>query len=232
MNNIEINNLNWSDIAMNLDKEGYALLPKLLSTEKTEILSAHLQKADSRSEVLSLDALKLGRGERRNWADGLPDAFKDWPEILYQHLAPIASRWNHTMGLDSVFAATFAEYQHVASPLRGHTNVTSHNLGVGDFLPLHQDVGAEEFFPIQLLILLSEPAVDFTGGEFVMVEQRPRMQSRPMVLPLFKGDAALICGAHRPFKGTKGFYRVNMKHAISRVNSGMRLSAELLFHTT
>lgn len=232
MKNIDIKNLDWPGISLNLDKEGYALLPKLLNAEQIEILSAYLQSSQSHSDALSLEALKLGRGERRTWPGGLPDAFVDLPQILYEQLAPIASRWNEIMGLDAAYALDNVQYRDGVSSLKWRAAVTSHNLGAGDFQPLHQDDGSGGCFPIKLLILLSDPVVDFTGGEFVMVEQRPRMQSRPIVLPLRKGDAALICSAHRPFKGTKGFYRVNMKHAISRVNTGTRISVELQFAAT
>ena len=146
----------------------------------------------------------------------------DLREALYPRLVAIADRWNETLGSP------------VRPPARrsgeAPTRSTSTVLRQGDYQPLHQSAGAEQGFAFQLTALLSEPGRDFTGGEFVMVEQRPRMQSRPMVVPLKKGDVAIIASAQRPHRGSKGYYRVKVKHAISRVRSGERVGMELLFH--
>jgi len=146
-------------------------------------------------------------------------------------LAPIANHWAELLGKDSYYPSTldgFLRGNHEASQIE--SLATASCLQEGDYQALHQHAEGKHVFPLQLVVLLSDPGTDFTGGEFVMTEQRPRMQSRPMVLPLRQGDAALITVAHRPHKGSNGYYRVNLKHAISRVHSGERIGVELLFH--
>ena len=145
----------------------------------------------------------------------------NWRAAFYAQLLPIAQRWNQRMGIAADYPASLT-----TTP----DSVILSHLYENDFQPLHQNSNGERTFPLQLVMLLSEPGVDFSGGELVMTEQRPRMQSRPMVLPLTKGDAALITVAQRPVSGSNGDYRVNLKQAISRVLRGNRLGLELLFH--
>ena len=161
----------------------------------------------------------------------MPAPLDAWRTAFYGHLAAIANRWNDTLGMDDRYPATLGDFlrrNRKAGQTRGQSYLS--RLGVEDHVPLHQRNAGEEVFPLQLVALLSEPGTDFQGGEFVMTEQRPRTQSRPMVLPLGLGDAALIATAQRPFKGSKGHYRVNLKHAIGRVRQGERIGLELSFH--
>jgi hypothetical protein len=216
-------------IEAELDKEGYALLPGLVDPEQVVSLAAKV--ISQRKRAHRLEDAALGRGLSWRPSGELQSPLETWRHALYEMLAPLANRWNEVMGLTPSFPAQFENY---LARDHGHggrrSNVELTQLCQDDYQALHQSADGEHGFPVQLVLLLSEPGVAFTGGEFVMTEQRPRMQSRPMVLPMGSGDAALITVARRPFKGSKGYYRVNMKHAISRVRSGERLGLELLFH--
>ena len=196
--------LDWAGIGTQLDQEGYAVLPGLLSE----------------SQVHDLMALR----DNASLVEDLRTCF-------YKHLAPVANRWNEVLDVADRYPATldtFLAQNRKVGETRSPANLS--RLREGDYEPLHQRNDAEQVFPLQLVALLSAPGKDFTGGEFVMTEQRPRMQSRPMVLPLREGDLAIIAVAQRPHRGTKGCYRVNLKHAISRVRSGERFGLELVLH--
>jgi hypothetical protein len=226
MTNVDMHNLDWTDIAANLDREGYALLTGLLDAQQIDELSNALQARPPQCEA-SLPGLIPGQGERRVWPADVSDTCGNWTAMLHEHLAPIALRWRQFMAPGAASPVNDVQSLRDTTSRQGRVTLMSHCSG--DFQLLQQDADADAGFPIQLVILLSDPVSDFTGGEFVMVEQRPRMQSRPIVLPLRKGDAALICASKRPFQGANGFYRVNMKHAISRVHSGVRNSVEVRF---
>ncbi len=228
-----IKNLNWTALTADLDKEGYALLPNLLDVDEAKKMAALALDAAAKTPQQSLSVLELGKGAQWRLSGELPDPLSALQEGLYEMLSPIANRWNETMGLASSYPLKWQEF------LRENTKVgqkSSHatlsRLRGGDYQGLHQSTDGTTIFPIQLVVLLSDPEAEFSGGEFVMTEQRPRMQSRPMVLPMRQGDAALITVAHRPFKGTKGYYRVNLKHAISKVRAGERVGLEMTFHDT
>jgi hypothetical protein len=225
-----IDRLNWTEINEQLDMEGYAVLPGLLGLQEMRTLS---QRVDASGDLhrVTLASDELGRGELFYFDESLPTPLATWREIFYQHLARIANRWNETLDVSYRYPEAFEnflEYNRRVGQIRMQSHIS--RLHEHDYQALHQRNQGEHVFPMQLVALLSEPGRDFTGGEFVMTEQRPRMQSRPMVLPLKLGDAAIITTAQRPFKGARGYYRVNLKHAISRVRSGERIGLELMFH--
>jgi uncharacterized protein len=173
----------------------------------------------------------FGRGEYKYFAYPLPRIVDDLRAQLYPHLSPIANRWNELMGIDVRFPAThasFIERCHLAGQRRPTPLLLQY--GEGDYKALHQDLYGEHVFPLQAAFLLSEPGTDFTGGEFVLTEQRPRMQTRAEVVPLRKGDAVVFAVHHRPQKGSKGYYRVNMRHGVSRLRSGRRHTMGVIFH--
>jgi uncharacterized protein len=173
----------------------------------------------------------FGRGEYAYFARPLPETVESLRTSLYPHLAPIANRWNEAMNTDVRYPAdhaSFAARCHAAGQERPTPLLLQY--GEGDYNCLHQDIYGEHVFPLQVAILLSEPGRDFTGGELVMTEQRPRMQSRPMVIPLRQGDAAIFAVRERPVQGTRGVYKVNLRHGVSRIRSGRRHTLGIIFH--
>lgn len=226
---VAMDRLDWTAIATQLDSEGFCLLPGLLGADVARGLAR--QAAASNASRVTLESSDLGRGELFYFRAGLPPPLAQWRTELYRCLVVIANRWNETLGIDHRCPAELEDFLRLNREA-GQTRAQSHlsRLGVEDHVSLHQRKDGEQVFPLQVVALLSEPGTDFHGGEFVMTEQRPRMQSRPLVLPLKLGDAAIIATAERPFKGTKGYYRVNLKHAVSRVRKGERIGLELSFH--
>ena len=219
----------WNAIEAGLDLEGQAVLPGLLSARECDALIALEANDNAFADVGSHDALLPGAGELEHSA-GLP-SFQELRAALYEKLAPIANRWNKTMGLAARYPARLDQLLpvcHRAGQRRPQSALS--RLLKGDHQALRRSAEGDCAFPLQAVVLLGQPGRDFTGGELVMTEQRPRMQTRPMVVPLQKGDMTVFAVHHRPFKGTKGYYRANLRHAVSRVRSGERVAIDLLFH--
>ncbi|MDM0011905.1 2OG-Fe(II) oxygenase [Variovorax sp. J22P168] len=228
----DIDGVDWSGVEDALDAQGHAVIGGLLTAEQCRSMAAlYALPAPFRSRVV-MERHGFGRGEYKYFDYPLPGLVEGLRESVYPRLAPIANRWNEVMGVDTRYPPQHAEFIarcHAAGQSRATPLLLQY--GAGDYNCLHQDLYGEEVFPLQLVVLLSEPGRDFTGGEFVMTEQRPRMQSRPMVLALrHQGDAAVIAVQHRPVQGTRGSYRVNLRHGVSRVRSGQRHTLGIIFH--
>ena len=223
--------IDWPGIAKALDSHGCAVIERLLGAEQcTDLAGAYTDDPQFRSTVV-MARHGFGRGEYRYFAYPLPDPVAALRTALYPPLARIAQRWADVLGLDSDFPAEHAAYLErcrVAGQLRPTPLLLRY--GPGDYNCLHQDLYGEHVFPLQVAILLSEPGRDFSGGEFVLTEQRPRMQSRPEVVPLHQGDAVVFPVRHRPVQGSRGPYRVTMRHGVSRVRSGARMTLGIIFH--
>lgn len=227
----EVSTVDWAAVGVDLDAQGSALIPGLLTPDQCTAMAAlYAEQAPFRSRVV-MERHGFGRGEYKYFDYPLPGLVAGLRETVYPQLAPIANRWNQAMGLDVRYPPQHAEFIarcHAAGQSRPTPLLLQY--GPEDYNCLHQDLYGEQVFPLQLVVLLSEPGRDFTGGEFVMTEQRPRMQSRPMVLPLRQGDAAVIAVHQRPVQGTRGVYRVNLRHGVSRVRSGRRHTLGIIFH--
>jgi len=213
-----------------LDLEGQAVLSGLLTPGECDAMAEICADASLFCETLSLATVDRGQGELRRFAPRVPPLLRALQEMLYAQLAPVANHWNGALGLDERYPADLDGFLQECrqAGLRG-AKWSMSRLCKRDYLALHRSSEAAHVFPVEVSVLLSEPDRDFTGGEFVMTEQRPRMQSRPMVVPLRRGDAALLAGHQRPLKGSNGYYRVSQKHAVSQVRSGKRIAVDLQF---
>ena len=221
----------WSVLAKELDTHGAAVLSGLLRPEEcTGLAAAYPESGPFRSHII-MSRHGFGRGEYKYFAYPLPDPVASLRESLYPALAGIANRWNEALGEAPRFPdehAAFIARCHKAGQKRPTPLLLQY--GEGDYNCLHQDIYGAHVFPLQVAILLSEPGRDFTGGEFVLTEQRPRMQSRAEVVPLRQGDGVVFPVHHRPVQGTRGVYRVNLRHGVSRLRSGRRHTLGIIFH--
>jgi len=221
----------WEEVSRDLDVEGSAVIKDVLApAECVEVRGLYDEDELFRSRVV-MERHGFGRGEYRYFGYPLPELIRDLRTSIYPHLMPIANRWNEAMDVNLRFPTTHAEYIrrcHEAGQDKPTPLILKY--GTDDYNCLHQDLYGEHVFPLQIAVLLSEPEKDFTGGEFVMTEQRPRMQSRPMVVPLRKGDGVVFAVHHRPVQGKKNVYRVNLRHGVSRIRSGSRYTLGIIFH--
>ena len=223
--------LDWERILHDLDIQGSALIERLISPAECDALTQlYLEDSIFRSRVVMAQH-GFGRGEYKYFSYPLPDIIAGLRTATYPHLAPIANRWNTAMGIDVLYPEKHADFIarcYDAGQLKPTPLLLQYR--AGDYNSLHQDLYGEHVFPLQITILLSEPERDFTGGEFVLTEQRPRMQSRPEVVQLHQGDAVIFAVHHRPVQGTRGVYRVNLRHGVSRIRSGQRHTVGIIFH--
>ena len=214
-----------------LDLHGCAVIDQLITRSECEQLVACYPDDDLFRSRVVMSRHGFGRGEYKYFNYPLPGLIATLRTSLYAQLAPVANRWNAAMGLDVRYPnqhEAFIARCHGAGQLRPTPLLLQYQ--TGDYNCLHQDLYGEHVFPLQAAILLSEPGRDFTGGEFVLTEQRPRMQSRVEVVPLKQGDAVVFAVSQRPVQGTRGIYRVQMRHGVSRLRSGSRHTAGLIFH--
>jgi hypothetical protein len=223
--------IDWDRVGAELAAYGCAVLPSLLNSRQCAALAAdYATDALFRSRVV-MERHGFGRGEYRYYAYPLPGELARLRSALYPPLARIANHWQAALGLEERYPMEHAEYLarcHAAGQTRPTPLLLQY--GTGDYNCLHQDLYGEHVFPLQVAVLLSRPGEDFSGGEFVLTEQRPRMQSRAEVVPLTQGDAVVFPVHTRPVNGTRGIYRVNMRHGVSRIRSGRRHTLGIIFH--
>jgi hypothetical protein len=226
-----VDGLDWSQISKDLDEQGSALVRGVLSAEECRaVASLYPEESIFRSRVV-MGRHGFGRGEYKYFSYPLPPIIQGLRAALYPRLSSVANHWNEAMKIEVRYPESHADFVrrcHHAGQQRPTPLLLQY--GPGDYNCLHQDIYGEHVFPIQVAILLSEPQRDFTGGEFVLTEQRPRMQSRPEVVPLRQGDAVAFAVHHRPVQGTRGTYRVNLRHGVSRLRSGQRHTVGIIFH--
>jgi uncharacterized protein len=224
-------NIDWDAVTADLDSQGSAVVERLLEPAVCRSLVAlYPQGSRFRSRVV-MSRHGYGRGEYKYFSYPLPEIVAGLRAALYPQLAPIANRWNESLNIAARYPTQHAEFL-ARCAQAGQTRPTPLLLqyAAGDYNCLHQDLYGEHVFPLQVAVLLSQPDEQFTGGEFVLTEQRPRMQSRAEVVHLRQGDAVIFAVHHRPVKGVRGTYRVNMRHGVSRLRSGHRHTLGVIFH--
>ncbi len=219
------------DLGAALDHDGYAVLPGLLNAEGCGELAALYDDREAFRSRVVMARHGFGEGEYKYLAYPLPPIIAELRQTLYPLAAPVANRWQQQLGQEPNFPDRLDDYLkrcHDAGQRRPTPLILKY--GPGDYNCLHQDLYGELVFPLQATVLLSRPGEDFTGGEFLLVEQRPRRQSKGEAVPLSQGDAVIFPVNHRPVAGTRGHYRVTMRHGVSRVRSGSRFTLGIIFH--
>ncbi len=223
--------LDWPGVIQGLDDRGCATVPGLLTGRQCDAIAALYRRDELFRSRVVMARHGFGRGEYKYFGYPLPDPVETLRTAAYPYLVPVANRWNEAMGIAVRYPSEhsrFLQRCHAAGQSRATPLILEY--AEGDYNCLHQDLYGEHVFPMQIAILLSEPGRDFTGGEFVMTEQRPRMQSRAEVVPLEKGDAVVFAVRTRPVRGARGTYRANLRHGVSRLRSGRRHTLGVIFH--
>jgi hypothetical protein len=226
-----LDDFDWPDLFGSLDERGFGRLPGLLDAAECGELARRYDDATQFRSRVVMSRHGFGKGEYQYFAYPLPEAIRELRLRMYVRLVPIANRWNATLGSEREFPSAHGEFLaqcHAAGQTRPTPLLLRY--GAGDFNCLHQDLYGEQVFPFQVAILLSRPGIDFTGGEFVLTEQRPRRQSRVEVVPLNQGDAVVFAVNERPVTSARGSYRVKMRHGVSRVRSGQRHTLGIIMH--
>ena len=223
--------IDWQAIARDLNETGYALTGRLLSSADCAAVTGLYDRDDTFRSHVIMARHGFGKGEYKYFSYPLPPLVHDLRAAVYPHVAQVANEWAQGLGMKHGYPETLDEMLarcHEAGQERPTPLLLRY--GPEDYNCLHQDLYGEHVFPIQLAVLLNQPGADFEGGEFVLTEQRPRMQSRAEVVPLARGEGVLFAVSHRPKQGTRGTYRVNMRHGVSRVRSGRRHTLGVIFH--
>ncbi|WP_330444122.1 2OG-Fe(II) oxygenase [Flavobacterium sp. C4GT6] len=227
----KIENIDWKTITETMHQNGYAIIHNLLSGEQCETLKNNYDNSNLYRKTVTMARYRFGLGEYKYFTYPLPDIIQTVRTNIYPHLAPIANAWFKALKIDVSFPSNHEELLRQCHE-NGQEKATVLILkyGKGGFNTLHQDLYGDIYFPIQVVFILDEPDTDFTGGEFVLTQQIPRAQSKAIVLKPKKGDVLIFTTNFKPEKGSKGYYRVNMKHGVSEVKSGNRHSLGIIFH--
>lgn len=233
MNTIQqkITNANWFELTAQMHEKGFAVLPGVLSDNDCQQLINNYNDQSLYRKTITMERYRFGMGEYKYFGYPLPNVIDMIRREIYSRLAPIANTWMDVLKLERHFPANFEELQQLCHKSKQtKPTVLILKYGKGGHNTLHQDLYGDIFFPIQGLVLLNEPGEDYTGGEFVLTQQIPRAQSKAIVLQPRKGDMVLFTTNFRPVKGSKGYYRVNMKHGVSELHSGERHTLGIIFH--
>ncbi len=223
--------LDWDEIASGMHERGYVILPKLISGKQCKALIDLYDDPSGYRKTVVMERYRFGLGEYKYFDYPLPRTIQSLREQLYPKLAPITNLWMNVLKIDRQFPSSFKALQeqcHENDQLKPTPLILKY--GKGGFNTLHQDLYGEVYFPIQAVLLLNEPGLDFEGGEFVLVQQTPRAQSKAIVLQPKKGDMLLFTTHFRPVKGKRGYYRANMKHGVSELRTGKRYALGIIFH--
>lgn len=226
-----IEQLHWSKISGDLNDMGYALVGNILTADECDNLKQQYDDATLYRKTIVMERYRFGLGEYKYFNYPLPGIIEKLRQQIYPKLAPVANNWMRVLNIDKHYPATLPdllEECHQHNQLRPTPLILKY--GKGGYNTLHQDLYGEIYFPIQMVLFLDEPGADYEGGEFVLIEQRPRAQSKAMVLKPRKGDVLIFTTNFRPVKGSKGYYRVNMKHGVSEVTLGKRHTLGIIFH--
>lgn len=227
----KIENADWPAITESMDKNGYALIPNLLSDKDCEDLKLNYNNPIGYRKTIVMERYRFGSGEYKYFDYPLPDIIQTIRTHIYTKLAPIANTWFRALNINRQFPLKHTEFiQQCNDNGQQKATVLILRYGQGGFNTLHQDLYGDIYFPMQIVFLLDEPEKDFTGGEFVMTQQIPRAQSKVTVIKPKKGDVVIFTTNFKPEKGNKGYYRVNMKHAVSEIKSGERHTLGIIFH--
>lgn len=221
----------WQSVSESMNEKGYAIIPKILSDEQCNKLIKEYNNKNLYRKTVVMERYRFGLGEYKYFDYPLPKIIQTLRETIYPKLSPIANLWMKVLNIDKIFPETFEELQslcHQNNQLKPTPLILKY--GKGGFNTLHQDLYGDVYFPMQTVLFLNEPDEDFTGGEFVLTQQTPRAQSKAIVLKLKKGEMLIFTTNFRPIKGTRGYYRVNMKHGVSEVISGERHTLGVIFH--
>jgi hypothetical protein len=223
--------ISWEQVSQDLDAEGHARIESILSDDECDKIRVLYEKENVFRSRVVMERHGFGRGEYRYFSYPLPDLIAALRTSVYPHLVQIANYWNEAVGISVRYPSTHADFiQRCHEAGQNQPTPLLLKYETGDYNCLHQDLYGEHVFPLQIAVLLSEPDRDFTGGEFVMTEQRPRMQSRPIVVSLRKGDGVVFAVNQRPVQGKKSVYRVKLRHGVSRLRSGSRYTLGIIFH--
>lgn len=226
-----IEQADWNDISRQLDDHGYALVNNILSGTECDVLIQQYDNNQLYRKTINMERYRFGLGEYKYFSYPLPDLIQQLRQNLYPHLAPIANNWMKALNIDKQFPLSHTELiEQCHAQNQNRPTPLILRYGKGGYNTLHQDLYGEIFFPMQTVLFLDEPGKDYEGGEFVLIEQRPRAQSRAIVLKPGKGDMLIFTTNFRPVKGSKGYYRVNMKHGVSEVTAGKRHTLGIIFH--
>lgn len=227
----KISAIDWQQLAVEMHENGYVVVPNFLSIEQCENLIGQYGNPNGYRKTVVMERYRFGLGEYKYFDYPLPDIIQTVRENIYPKLAPIANHWMKVLKISKRFPDEYSELQadcHLNGQLKPTPLILKY--GKGGFNTLHQDLYGEVYFPLQTVFMLNDPDIDFEGGEFVLTQQVPRAQSRAIVLKPGKGDMIIFTTNFRPIKGTKGYYRANMRHGVSEVHSGERHTAGIIFH--